>query len=174
VTLREFRSDDAQLVASVIDDPLIPLITSVPTVQDEAEIQAYLERQPRRASDGWGLSFAVVDDATGRAVGQASLRYADTDDGRASLGYWVAPVHRRKGFARAALSTLADWAENHLHIQRLELYVEPWNEGSWRTAEAAGFTRDGLMRQWERVGHQRRDMYMYSRITSIDAGEWEA
>jgi hypothetical protein len=49
VTLREFRSDDAELVASVVDDPLIPLITSVPTVQDEAEIQAYLERQPRRA-----------------------------------------------------------------------------------------------------------------------------
>jgi RimJ/RimL family protein N-acetyltransferase len=98
------------------------------------------------------LSFAVVDNATGRAVGQASLRYAGTDDGRASLGYWVAPDHRRKGFARAALSTLADWAANNLHIQRLELYVEPW----------------------KRVGHQRRDMYMYSRITSIDAGEWEA
>jgi RimJ/RimL family protein N-acetyltransferase len=120
------------------------------------------------------LSFAVVDNATGRAVGQASLRYAGTDDGRASLGYWVAPDHRRKGFARAALSTLADWAANNLHIQRLELYVEPWNEGSWRAAEAAGFTREGLMRQWERVGHQRRDMYMYSRITSLDAGEWEA
>lgn len=54
----------------------------------------------------------------------------------------------RRDLAQPALSTPADWAQNELHVQRLELYVEPWNEGSWRAAEATGFAREGLMRQW--------------------------
>ena len=49
-------------------------------------------------------------------------------------------------------------------IKRLELYVEPWNEGSWRAAEACGFLREGLLRSWEQVGDERKDMYMYSYI----------
>ena len=47
-------------------------------------------------------------------------------------------------------------------LARLELYVEPWNEGSWRAAEHVGYEREGLLRSWQEVGGQRRDMYMYS------------
>jgi len=47
-------------------------------------------------------------------------------------------------------------------MQHLELYVEPWNVGSWRTAEHAGFQREGLMRSWQELGGLRRDMYMYA------------
>jgi ribosomal-protein-alanine N-acetyltransferase len=49
-------------------------------------------------------------------------------------------------------------------VHRLELYVEPWNEGSLRAAERAGYTREGLLRRWQEVGGQRRDRYMYSRV----------
>jgi RimJ/RimL family protein N-acetyltransferase len=42
--------------------------------------------------------------------------------------------------------------------------VEPWNTASLRTAERAGFTREGLLRSWQRVGEQRRDMYTYARL----------
>ncbi len=51
-------------------------------------------------------------------------------------------------------------------VHRLELYVEPWNDGSWRAAERVGYRREGLLRSWQSVGHQRRDMYMYSLLPS--------
>jgi RimJ/RimL family protein N-acetyltransferase len=47
-------------------------------------------------------------------------------------------------------------------IHRVELYAEPWNEGSWRAAERVGYRREGLLRSWQQVGARRRDMYMYS------------
>jgi [ribosomal protein S5]-alanine N-acetyltransferase len=47
-------------------------------------------------------------------------------------------------------------------LHRIELYVEPWNEGSWRAAERAGYVREGLLRSWQQVGSERRDLYMYS------------
>lgn len=46
----------------------------------------------------------------------------------------------------------------------MELYVEPWNEGSWKTAENCGYMREGLLRSWEEIGGVRKDMYMYSRL----------
>lgn len=46
-------------------------------------------------------------------------------------------------------------------MHRLQLYIEPSNVGSWRTAERAGYVREGLLRSWEVVGNERRDMFMY-------------
>ena len=84
------------------------------------------------------------------------------DEGRAGIGYWISPAQRRRGDATAALRMLVGWASAIEGVERLELVVEPWNEGSWRAAEAAGFVREGPLRRWERVGGVSRDMYMYA------------
>jgi ribosomal-protein-alanine N-acetyltransferase len=74
----------------------------------------------------------------------------------------VAASARGRGAAGHAVAAIARWAFTGLRIPRLELYVEPWNQASIRTAERAGFRREGLLRSWQEVGGQRRGMYMYS------------
>ncbi len=90
----------------------------------------------------------------------------EIDTGRASTGYWIAPQFRRRGYARAALLALTNWALTHSEVQRLQLFVEPWNQASWRTAEACGYQREGLLRGWQRVGDTRKDMYAYSVVAN--------
>jgi RimJ/RimL family protein N-acetyltransferase len=90
--------------------------------------------------------------------------------GRVSIGYWIASSHRQKGAARSALSALSLWAFTQPGIHRLELYVGPWNEGSWRTAQRSGFMRKGLLRRWLEVDGRRKDMYMYSRVPAANTG----
>ncbi|WP_446219865.1 hypothetical protein [Micromonospora sp. IBHARD004] len=51
VRLRAFRETDVDLVLSVAGDPLIPLITTVPTAGDREDALAYLARH---ASGGRG------------------------------------------------------------------------------------------------------------------------
>jgi ribosomal-protein-alanine N-acetyltransferase len=167
VVLRRFEFRDADLVRSVAVDPMITQITTVPTSAAEDEVAAYIRRQWERLASGIGYSFAVADAATDEAVGQIGLWTRDLAQGRASIGYWVAPQFRRRGFATCGLQTISRWALSLDEIERVELYVEPWNEASWRAAEAAGFEREGLLRSWQRVGCVRRDMYMYSRIRNI-------
>ena len=164
VTLREFSDDDVDLVLSVVNDPLIPQITSVPPAGDADDARAYIRRQQSRARSGEGFQFAIVDNVSRATVGQIGLTFRDSNRERASLGYWISPQHRRRGLAAVALDEVSKWAFGLASVQRLELYVEPWNEGSWRAAESAGFSREGLLRSWERVGTERRDMYMYSLI----------
>lgn len=164
VTLREYSDDDAPLVLSVVHEPLIPLITTVPATDCTSDVMSYIERQRSRAAAGEGYQFVVVDNASGIAVGQIGLTFRDQRHERASVGYWIAPQYRGRRYAKEALQTITDWALHSLAVERLELYVEPWNEASWRTAESAGFVREGLLRRWERVGSERRDMYMYSLV----------
>jgi len=160
--LRPFVMADLHVVREAAKDPHIPLITTVPAAFTDAEGRRFIERQWDRARRGSGYSFAITDAATGRAVGQIGLWLDNIGAGRASIGYWVVASARGRGAASHALQTLSFWALGVLRIPRLELYAEPWNEASIRTAERAGFQREGLLRSWQEVGGERKDMFMYS------------
>jgi ribosomal-protein-alanine N-acetyltransferase len=162
VVLRAFEPADADLVLSVATDPLIPLVTTVPTSGTRPDALGYIERQHERLHSGVGYSFAIADAGTDEAVGQIGLWTGELDTGRATAGYWVGPAHRRRGYLTAALAALTQWALSLDEVRRLQLFVEPWNEGSWRAAEACGYEREGLLRSWQQVGDERRDMFVYS------------
>ncbi|MGO9159266.1 MAG: GNAT family N-acetyltransferase [Streptosporangiaceae bacterium] len=164
VVLREFGDGDIGVVRSAAADPLIPLITTVPAGGGPADALAYIERQRQRLPSGAGCSFAIASARTGEAVGQIGLWLRDLNAGRASTGYWIAPEHRRRGYATAALDAITRWGLTLPGIHRIELHVEPRNRGSWRAAERAGYQREGLLRSWQQVGTERRDMYVYSAI----------
>jgi [ribosomal protein S5]-alanine N-acetyltransferase len=162
VVLRPFADHDAGLVQAAASDPLIPLITTVPASGDTGAALAYIDRQHRRLASGEGYSFAIADAVTGDAVGQIGLWLQHLDQGRASTGYWVAGQFRGRGYVTAALAAISRWGLSLDGLHRIELYVEPWNQASWRAAERVGYRREGLLRSWQQVGRQRRDMYIYS------------
>lgn len=145
-------------------DPLLPLITTVPASGTVEDALAYIARQHDRLRTGAGYSFAIGENHSAQPVGQIGLWLDGIKEGRASTGYWISPRFRRRGLVAAALQLLSDWALSLEGVERLELYVEPWNEGSWRAAEACGFEREGLLRSWQQVGTERRDMFVYSRL----------
>ncbi|WP_109528664.1 MULTISPECIES: GNAT family N-acetyltransferase [Nocardia] len=164
VRLRLFVASDVNLIVDAGRDPLIPSITSVRAHGDQAAGQEFIRRQHHRASTGQGWSFAIADPVTDTAVGQIGLWRTDIGHGRVSIGYWIERSHRRHGYASRALRLLTSWASTLEEVSRLELYVEPWNEGSWRAAESAGFRREGLLRRWQKIDGSARDMYMYAHL----------
>lgn len=172
--LRPFCSDDLPVVEDGATDRYVRLITGL-EAHDRSGARAYLERQSWRQERGLGFSFAIADATTCEAVGQIGLwlraqapdgatGYREEAHGRAAIGYWVAPSRRRRGYATDALRAISDWALGLPEVYRLELFIEPWNEGSWRAAEAAAFEREGLLRSWQAIGGERRDMFAYSRL----------
>ncbi|MGZ6818327.1 MAG: GNAT family N-acetyltransferase [Blastococcus sp.] len=174
VVLRPFGLEDVSTVEDAASDPYVRLITGL-QANDSAGAWAYLQRQSLREERGLGVSFAIGEATTGEAVGQIGLwlrakapdgatGYREEAHGRAAIGYWVAPSRRRRGYATDALHAIGEWALRLPEVHRLELFIEPWNEGSWRAAEAAGFEREGLLRGWQEIGGERRDMYAYSRL----------
>lgn len=50
------------------------------------------------------------------------------------------------------MTAVVAWALKDLGIARVELFIEPDNAASIRTAERAGFVREGLLRRWQMIG----------------------
>jgi ribosomal-protein-alanine N-acetyltransferase len=165
VVLREWRDSDVPAVQEASQDPVIPLATTVPTTDGEPEALAFIARQHLRLSTGAGYVFAIADPSD-HAVGLIGLFLRHGAGARASVGYWIVESQRRMGYAAEALAVLTTWALELKELDRIELYVEPWNTGSWRAAESAGYHREGLLHAWERIDGTPRDMYMYARLTN--------
>lgn len=95
------------------------------------------------------------------AVGTIGLWLQQLSAGRARVGYSVAPVSRGRGVGRDALTAVTTFAWTIPALHRIELYIEPWNTGSLRVAEAAGYQREGLLRSYLAIGGTRRDLLVY-------------
>jgi RimJ/RimL family protein N-acetyltransferase len=162
--LRPFGEGDLPLIEEASRDPFIPLITTVPAAYSPEEGRAFLERQRDRVAGGDGYPFVIDDPSEGRGIGAVGVWLRNIDLGRVSFGYWIVASGRGRGAAAHALIACAGWAESTFAPARLELYVEPWNTASIRTAERAGFVEEGLLRSWELVGDERKDMLMFARI----------
>ncbi|MGI9602236.1 MAG: GNAT family N-acetyltransferase [Acidimicrobiales bacterium] len=167
IELRPFTHADLGVVEEASRDELIPRITTVPADYSESEGLAFIDRQHTRrtSGEGWSLAIATPDRST--AVGQIGLWIPHIHKGRVELGYWVVESGRGRHAAAKALALLSEWALANLDVDRLHLFVEPWNTASRRTAERAGFEQESLLRSWERVDGEAKDMWSYIRLRSI-------
>jgi ribosomal-protein-alanine N-acetyltransferase len=163
VLLRGFALSDLPLLRQAAEDPYIPSITSVPPAYSDDSGRAFIERQHRLALDGHGYPFVIADlSDPRRGLGALGLWLREIENGRASIGYWVVPSARGRHAAGLALRAAVTYAFEALGIPRLQLFIEPWNAASQRTAEYAGFTREALLRGWERIGGTQHDAYCYA------------
>jgi ribosomal-protein-alanine N-acetyltransferase len=166
VVLRAFTDEDAHLAVELGEDSYVPLIGSLPAHPTARQALEWIHRQRGRLAEGTGFSFAIADAASGTAVGGIGLWLRDLPAGRATAGYAVSPAHRGRGIATSALRALTAFAWTIPGLHRVELYIEPWNTGSIRVAEAAGYRREGLLRSHQEIGGTRRDMLLYAATRS--------
>ncbi|MCE7010700.1 GNAT family N-acetyltransferase [Kibdelosporangium philippinense] len=162
VVLRKYADSDVDLAYELGEDPYIPLIGTLVAHPTEEQGLTWIRDQRQRLAQGKGFSFAVADAQTGRALGAAGLWLHDLAVGRATVGYAVSPKHRGKGVASQALRALVAFAWAIPRLDRIEAYIEPWNRGSVRVAESAGFRLERLMPESREVDGVLTDMLLYS------------
>lgn len=135
--------------------------------KDREQFQAWLEKV--QASED-PLFFAVVDKASGKAVGRQTLMRIDPNHGVIEIGniYWGPALSRRPG-ATEALYLFAR-AIFELGYRRFEWKCNNDNEPSKRAAERFGFSFEGIFRQHMIQKGKNRDTAWYSMLDK----EWPA
>ena len=164
VLLRAFVPADLPLALELSTDPYVPSIGTLPAHATATEAADWITRQQGRWAEGAGFSFAVAEAATGRAVGSVGLWLRQLSQGRATAGYAIAPSARGRGLATAALVAVTRFGWTIPQLHRVELHIEPWNAASVRTAERAGYLREGLLRRHTEIAGERRDMLLYAAV----------
>lgn len=95
---------------------------------------------------GW-VTGAIVDRASGQAVGCAGFHGPPDAGGMVELGYSVDPALRRRGYARAALELLLARADREPAVRTVRATVSPENEASINLVLQYGFEENGS--QWD-------------------------
>ncbi|MFL6162791.1 MAG: GNAT family N-acetyltransferase [Jatrophihabitantaceae bacterium] len=107
--------------------------------------QAAIQRA-RTADLNWlvgrSADLLIRDVATGAGAGMMNLRWVGPPE-VVGVGYGILPEFRGRRFTTRALRLLAGWAFSRTSIVRLELGCKVDNVASARSAELAGFVRDG-------------------------------
>ncbi len=164
ILLRKVLDQDVAMAQELSTDPYVPLTGSLPPNASAQQAADWVTGQQQRHTQGSGFSFTIAEATTGEALGHCNLGLAQLQTGRAAAGYSVRPSQRGRGVAASALIALTTFGWTIPQLHRIELYIEPWNTASARTAEKAGYLREGLLRSHQEIGGSRRDMLLYASI----------
>jgi RimJ/RimL family protein N-acetyltransferase len=163
VRLRPWRESDVPAGLMAFADPTVHRFSwphSTPYTEDDA--RRFFVEQERARLHGAAVEFALVEPHDEEAVlGGGSLYAVDLEQGRAGVGYWLAPHARGRGVVTHAVRLVARWAFEDLGLARLELTCAPDNQASQRVAERCGFTREGVLRAHMPFKGGRRDTVVF-------------
>ena len=167
VRLRLPTTRDVDAITDACQDPDIPRFTRIPSRYERTHADAWVAL----TADGWAAeteaAFVIVDAHDDDALlGSTGLMRLDEERNVAEIGYWVAKAARRRGIATRAVKLASRWAVCDLGVRRLELMTHIDNAASQRVAQAAGFTREGVLRSYVTLGCGPSDVVMFSLLPS--------
>jgi ribosomal-protein-alanine N-acetyltransferase len=123
-----------------------------------ARYERWSARQSEDGREVW-LNYAVLRRVDHRYLGtvQATVHAGGTS----SIAYEVFQPYRRRGMARAAVSTLIAHLLRDARIDCVSALVDTRNQPSWRLLEALGFRRVSTKENADHFKGERSDEYFY-------------
>lgn len=157
--MRPFAPEDAAAWLTIVTDPAVTSCTSW-GVTSPAEMSAVVARILRGYADGSSRRWAVEVPGHGLA-GSCGFKSWDARNGQAEIAYELAPRFWRQGITRRTVRAALDHGFADMALSRVDATVMVANEASIRLLEAAGFVREGRLRECRLCGGVRRDFFVY-------------
>lgn len=138
--------------------------TSTKEIQDTRNfIQRSLNRLA--ANDGYWAGIWYK----GQIAGSIGFLYIDWGNKKTELGYWLGKEFEGLGLATKACACLIEHTFSDLQLHKVEIHVAPKNFKSKAIPERLGFTREGMIRDYELLNGEYHDRVIYGLLES----EWE-
>jgi RimJ/RimL family protein N-acetyltransferase len=172
VLLTAWREEDLPAVLELAADPASRQWSgSLRHVHTLDEARAWMAD---RTGEG-RLDWAVRDPRTRSLVGRTGLFRFRDGPGTAELGYGVHPAHRRRGVARAAVTTAVRYGTDVVGLHRIELAHAVGNIASCAVATSSGFAFEGTERSSldHDDGGPPHDMHRHARLATDPPGRAE-
>lgn len=154
--------DIPEILIAYQDDPQLHVRLGDLRPPSGAELGRREERAATERAAGTQLILTIVEPGSDVCRGQVYVRDVDWDNDRAELGIWLVPQVRGRGMARPALRLAASWVLANTALERVQVITTSDNQPMIRAALAAGFTDEGVLRGYLRMGGQRTDATVLS------------
>ena len=166
LVLRPPHPREAAAALAMLTDAETRQWNPAPLVVDLPSARAWCERGADWAGGGHA-TFSIVDAESSDYVGNISLFDVDLEQAVGSIGYRVAPQHRSRGVATAALRAVRDWVFADLGLVRVQVFHAVPNAPSCRVAAKCGFAFEGVLRSGSVFGDgERYDEHLHARLAT--------
>ena len=170
LVLRKLVEKDAGLLDLCLSDPDWLRFTDYPSDFDFSKGIPLFNNEAYNAKVmlRWGIILKSDDTCVGDIY--LMLPHGDDDSGRRmEIGYEIVPSYRNKGYANEAMKETIQYGFEQMNLKRIEALIMTDNIASIKACEKAGFTREGILRNYRHYIHrgaELRDMVIYSYISS--------
>jgi RimJ/RimL family protein N-acetyltransferase len=151
------------------EDPGLASALGLERPPSGAQLGRAMEDAPAQRRAGTAVTLTILESGSEDCRGQIHADRFDSEHAHANVSIWIAPEARGRGLGSRALGLAAAWLIDACGLIRVQLLAGPDNEAAIRTALAAGFTREGVLRAHARVDGGRADLVILSRIASDPA-----
>jgi RimJ/RimL family protein N-acetyltransferase len=149
--LRDYAERDIpEILIASQDDPRLHVLTREDRPPSGAELGSRAEREDAARAAGEHATLTILEPGSDTCRGLLRVDEVDWDHGRAAVTIWLVPQVRGRGLGRRALRLGGEWLLGPCHLERVELLAEPDNPALLSAALAAGFVREGLLREYVR------------------------
>jgi [ribosomal protein S5]-alanine N-acetyltransferase len=163
IALRDYAERDIpEILIAYQDDPLMHLQTGDERPPSGAQLGSAAERERADRAAGERAWLTVVEAGADVCRGLVRVHATDWEQSRTEVGIWVAPGARGRGLGSGALRLAGEWLLGPCGLARVELIAEPGNVPISAAAAAAGFVREGVLRQYVRDRGKRADAVIWS------------
>ncbi len=166
--LRPMAASDAQSLFTIFSEPRVARYLSRPPWPDLDTAHQRIARDLDALPAGKYLCLGLELAHDGRLIGECSLFNFNEQCRRAEVGYGLAFADWGHGYMREALTVLLGFGFSQLFLNRVEADIDPRNEGSAKSLERLGFTREGFLRERWIVDGEVSDTALYGLL----AREW--
>ena len=167
--IREFTLDDFDAVHKYATNPnVIKFMTWGPNTETETKqfLQSKLQSQVVKPRASYDLAITV----DGIPIGGGGLTLHDQKSGEAELGYCLDEPYWGKGLGTEFAVAMVRYGFEELDLHRIIAKCDPESHGSYRIMEKIGMTKEGHLRENQRIRGKYRDTLIYG----ILRGEWES
>lgn len=162
VTLRALEPEDLDLLYRIENDKQLWDIgaTSVPysrfvlhEFMSSTTGDIYTDKQVR-----------LVIEADGDTVGLVDLMSFDPKNRKAELGLVIAKPHRRKGYARAVIDRIHEYALHTLHLHQIYVVIPVANTASLTLFRSLDYRESNRLSEWLYDGREYHDAIVFQKI----------
>lgn len=158
--LRALEPQDVDLLYVWENDVEVWRVSGTIAPLSYERLQRFVEEQNYDLNASRQVRFIV--DVEGRAVGTVDIFDFEPQHQRFGLGVLIyAEEDRRKGYARAAIGAVVDYARDTLGMRQVWAQIAQDNEPSLALFESLGFERCAHRRDWLRRGQRYVDVFDY-------------
>ena len=100
-----------------------------------------------------------IDGALAGSIGCHAIDWANR---QCSIGYWIESRRQGQGIVTRCVSAMLDYLFDELYLHRVVIQCATGNRRSCAIPHRLGFTKEGLLRQAERVGDRWLDLITWS------------